>query len=57
MANIGDTFAPGDTVPDSGFYECTNCRDKQKFSTDVKGNTFPPAHHTGSRWKLVEKRP
>jgi hypothetical protein len=57
MANIGDTFSPGQIVPVSGIYKCTSCGSTSSFSTDVKGKTFPPSHHPGARWELVEVTP
>lgn len=59
MANVGDSFEPGARVPDSGIYACTKCGTHRQhfYSTDVKGHRFPPSHHPGAKWKLVEKTP
>lgn len=57
MANVGDTFTPGQTVPTSGIYKCTQCGAQSSFSTDVKGKVFLPSHHPGARWQLVQITP
>lgn len=58
MAYVGQTFNPGDVVPESGIYACSQCSGGQiSYSTDVKGHRFPPSHHPGSQWKLVQKTP
>lgn len=58
MAQIGDTFSPGEFVPNSGIYVCTQCGGGQiEFSTDVAGHRFPPSHHAGAKWRLKEKTP
>ncbi|GGM16321.1 hypothetical protein GCM10010129_70630 [Streptomyces fumigatiscleroticus] len=46
-------FPPGETVPVGGIYVC-DCRQHQKYSTDVTGHRFPPLHDncTGSGWQL-----
>jgi hypothetical protein len=41
MAQVGDSFHPGEYVPVSGFYEC-DAADKHSWSVDVKGHRFPP---------------
>ena len=57
MAQIGDRFSPGDTVPVSGIYKCTQCGSRSSFSTDVKGKIFPPCYHPGGKWELVKITP
>lgn len=48
---------PGETVPYSGIYMCTNCRDEIASN---KGDPFPPQNHRQHtnqakpiRWKLL----
>jgi hypothetical protein len=51
----GDVFHPGQTVPVSGIYECdSGCG--HRWSTDVKGHTFPPTQEgcSGQGWKLAK---
>jgi len=58
MAQIGDRFRPGQTVPVSGFYQCdASC--SHQWSTDVAGHTFPPlpADCRGAYWVLKTPRP
>jgi len=57
MAYIGQEFSPGEVVPESGIYACTRCGSQHSFSTDVKGHRFPPSHHDGAKWKLVQRTP
>jgi hypothetical protein len=57
MARIGDRFSPGEIVPVSGIYKCSQCGSQASFSTDVRGKVFPPSHHTGAKWELVEITP
>lgn len=57
MAYPGQQFSPGDTVPVSGIYACTQCSNNQSFSTDVKGHRFPPSHCHGAKWRLVQETP
>jgi len=57
MAYVGQEFNPGEVVPESGIYICTHCGSRQSFSTDVKGHRFPPGHHPGAKWRLVERTP
>jgi len=57
MANIGDKFSPGQIVPVSGIYRCSSCGSRASFSTDVRGKVFPPSHHSGAKWELVEITP
>ena len=57
MAYVGQTFSPGDVVPESGIYACSSCSGRRSFSTDVHGHRFPPSHCPGARWKLVERTP
>lgn len=50
-------YRPGETVPESGIYECTCGKSHQAFtSTDVKGHTFPPPPSgcSGVGWSLKE---
>ena len=58
MADVGDTFKPGEKTPDSGLYTCdSGC--SHQWSTDVAGHTLPPLPGgcSGAEWKLAEKRP
>lgn len=57
MAKVGDKFSPGEIVPLSGIYKCSQCGTQSSFSTDVKGKVFPPSHHQGAKWELVEITP
>lgn len=41
----------GDSVPVSGFYECSDCGHRQQF---VRGATFPPNHHPDKPWTLYQ---
>jgi hypothetical protein len=43
MSIPAEVFHPGQIVPVSGIYRCTDERDDHVFeSTDVKGHRFPP---------------
>lgn len=50
------TYRPGDEVPRSGIYICTNCRDEVACNA---GDPFPPQNHRQHksdkpiRWKLL----
>jgi hypothetical protein len=57
MSNVGQSFNPGDVVPESGIYSCTGCNGTMSFSTDVHGHRFPPSHCHGGKWRLVERTP
>ena len=57
MTYVGQTFKPGDVVPQSGIYACTGCNVSNSFSTDVKGHRFPPSHCHGALWRLVQATP
>jgi hypothetical protein len=57
MARLGDKFSPGEIVLVSGIYRCTACGSRSSFSTDVRGKVFPPSHHAGAKWELVEATP
>jgi hypothetical protein len=58
MAEVGETYRPGEEAPESGFYEC-DCPERHRYSTNVAGHTLPPmpAGRRGSQWRLAEKRP
>jgi hypothetical protein len=58
MASIGDTFTPGQKVPESGIYDVVHDlvhRDRHQ-ATCVEGETFPPCHHCGNnvRFRLAK---
>jgi hypothetical protein len=55
MANVGDEFKPGDTVPHSGIYKVvhdTNHSANHEV-TCVYGKKFPPCNHCGHRVRFV----
>jgi len=52
MANVGDKFKPGDTVPTSGIYECDGPCTPKHNSTNVKGDTFEATPCSGEHWVL-----
>jgi hypothetical protein len=41
----------GETVPVSGYYECSDCGHREKFE---RGATFPPNHHENKPWALYQ---
>lgn len=59
MAAVGETFKPGDKVPNSGIYEVTHDRVHRRVHevTCIAHSTFPPCNHCGDhpRFKLVRK--
>ncbi len=57
MASVGDTFKPGDKVPNSGIYDVvhdTVHHDRHQV-TCVYGEPFPPCRHCGNsvRFRLA----
>ncbi|MFG2833333.1 hypothetical protein ACGFWI_38945 [Streptomyces sp. NPDC048434] len=57
MSEKAQTFHPGETVPQSGIYEC-NCGQSHRWdaSTNVKNHTFPPLPEdcSGGAWALKD---
>ncbi|HZZ65187.1 MAG TPA: hypothetical protein VFE17_06800 [Candidatus Baltobacteraceae bacterium] len=41
----------GETVPVSGYYECSDCGHREHFT---RGSTFPPDHHPEKPWTLYQ---
>ena len=41
MAHLGDSFHPGQEVPESGFYEC-DAGGSHRWSVNVRGHRFAP---------------
>ncbi|WP_040339421.1 hypothetical protein [Candidatus Blastococcus massiliensis] len=55
MALDEDTFHPGQMVPRSGIYRCSEGHGDHAYeSTDVKGHRFPPLPDgcRGEGWRL-----
>ncbi|WP_432092572.1 hypothetical protein [Streptomyces sp. bgisy100] len=50
---MSKSYHPGEKVPQSGIYRC-DCSEEHQYSTDVKGNTFPPfpSGCQGTAWIL-----
>lgn len=41
----------GETVPVSGYYECSDCGHRRLFE---RGSQFPENHHEGKPWTLYQ---
>jgi hypothetical protein len=56
MAQIGDSFLPGEEVPDSGLYVC-DTDDGKYWSVQLRGGRFPPlpSECNSSVWVLSYK--
>jgi hypothetical protein len=55
MADIGDSFRPGEKVPNSGVYAVTHDKkhNKKHDVTCIKGKTFPPCAECGAGAQFV----
>ncbi|MCW2879466.1 MAG: hypothetical protein JWQ95_3566 [Sphaerisporangium sp.] len=58
MAAAGQSHHPGTHVRESGIYEC-DAGDGHRWSTDVKGNVFPPLPDgcKGGGWRMATRTP
>ena len=56
MANVGDSFRPGEQVPDSGLYVCDS-DGRHRWSVQLRGERFPelPVECKGAAWVLTYK--
>lgn len=41
----------GESVPVSGYYECSDCGHREHFK---RGTPFPEDHHAGKPWTLYQ---
>jgi len=58
MANLGDQFEPGETVPNSGIYRVVHDPNhyQEHEVTCVAGKPFPPCNHCGHHVRFVLER-
>ena len=58
MANVGEIFKPGESVPHSGIYKVLHDAHhaEQHEVTCIYGKPFPPCNHCGHRVRFILMR-